>query len=180
MIRLHGKRPADRGWPTGPFEDPDGWRDRLVGWVGNVGLVTGRGLVVVDLDLHKPGGPESAERLEAQGLPATREALTGSGGRHLFFRTDRRVPSRPMPGYAAVDVRGDGGQVVVAPSVHPVTGVAYRWANGLPVAVAPRWLAELVACTGSDWDSVSTNIGPDKGTQTVPVWTGGDVVFPLF
>jgi AAA domain/Bifunctional DNA primase/polymerase, N-terminal len=39
-------------------------------------------------------------------------------------------------------VRGDGGYVVAAPSVHP-TGRVYTIVRDLPIAEAPRWLVDL-------------------------------------
>jgi hypothetical protein len=69
------------------------------------------------------GGDESlAELVREHGeLPATVEALTGGGGRHLFSRTGGTIRNRSnmRPG---IDVRGDGGYIVVAPSNHASEG----------------------------------------------------------
>jgi hypothetical protein len=104
----------------------DSWPD------ANVGIVTGAvsGLVVVDIDLRH-GGPASVAQAEAVHgpLPATVEAATGGGGRHLYFAH----PGRPVANRVAlrpgVDVRGDGGCVVAPPSIHP-SGRRYAWASG--------------------------------------------------
>jgi hypothetical protein len=175
LIRLAGKRPMDRGWTTGPYDDPDRWRDDLLDWTGNVGVVCGHGLVVIDCDVYKPDGARSFAQLEAHGLPATREAETGSGGRHLFYRVSGPVPSRPLVGYPGIDVKGDGGQVVVAPSIHPDSGRPYRWVNDLPVANVPGWLEALVAGpAGNTGGKVPAMAG------TSSAWRGSDVIFPLF
>jgi hypothetical protein len=139
---------AARGWSVIPMQ-PRGkrpivvWRefqqrlarvDEIEGWYArwpdaNVGIVTGEvsGLVVVDVDTRH-GGPESVAALEALHgpLPATVEAATGGGGRHLYFEhpgspVANRVALRP-----GIDVRGDGGCVVAPPSVHP-NGRRYEW-----------------------------------------------------
>jgi hypothetical protein len=98
----------------------------------NVAIVTGRlsRLVVLDVD-PRHGGAESLAAFEAENgpLPATLEALTGGGGRHLYFRhpgarTANRVGLRP-----GIDLRGDGGCVVAPPSVHP-SGRRYAWRAG--------------------------------------------------
>jgi hypothetical protein len=117
----------------------------------NVGIVTGAvsSLVVVDVDpLH--GGDASLERLQQahDPLPGTIEAVTGGGGRHLYFaHPGGLVPNKVglLPG---IDLRGDGGFVVAPPSVHP-SGRRYAWrAPGLPEAArpapVPSWLGELV------------------------------------
>jgi hypothetical protein len=111
----------------------------------NVGVVTGQisGLVVVDVDTRH-GGMSSlatAERVHGP-LPGTVEAITGGGGRHLYFVhpgrwTPNRVALRP-----GIDVRGDGGCVVAPPSLHP-SGQHYAWRAGhapgqMPLAGLPE------------------------------------------
>lgn len=125
------------------------------GWWGrwpwaNIGVTTGAvsNLVVVDVDPAK-GGSESVTRLQSLmgSLPVTLTAATGGGGWHLFFahpgvqvrNSAGHLPGvvEPLPG---VDLRGDGGYVVAAPSRH-VSGGAYRWADPAAVpAPAPAWL----------------------------------------
>ena len=124
--------------------------DRIRGWWGrwpnaNIGVVTGArsGLVVLDVDL--PDGPSSLAKLQAEHgrLPATCEQTTGSGGRQLLFaHPDFPVGNRARlrPG---LDVRGDGGYIVVPPSIH-ATGGRYQWTGRLPPAAPPRWLLALL------------------------------------
>ena len=86
------------------------------------------GLVVLDVDVDK-GGEESLRELEAEHgeLPTTTIAVTGSGGMHYFFRHPG-VEMRNSAGKlgAGLDVRGDGGYVVAAPSNH-ASGGHYDW-----------------------------------------------------
>ena len=71
----------------------------------NVGICTGgeSGVFVVDLDL-KDGvdGLATLSTLEARhgAIPETLEVETGSGGKHLYFRT----PDASLPSRAGVDV----------------------------------------------------------------------------
>jgi hypothetical protein len=127
-------------------------------WTGlyrghGVGIATGPGSGVWVLDVDTAGakvGAASLAELEAlyAPLPATVESITGTGGRHLFFTCDPAHPVRNnQSGKAGVDldVRGDGGQVVAAPTLHPDTHVPYRWRPGrgfgeIAVAPAPPWL----------------------------------------
>ena len=90
-----------------------------------LGLPTGDGLAVVDIDVAKGGEIPP-------GLPATLVAQTRSQGWHMYYRVDRQVPnsvSRIAPG---VDVRGDGGYVVAPPTP------GWKWANpGHEIAEIP-------------------------------------------
>jgi hypothetical protein len=114
----------------------------------NVGVATGvaSGLVVLDIDL--PAGPQSLAELEArhEALPATCEQRTGSGGRQLLFAH----PGTPVGNRAGVmpgiDVRGDGGYIVVPPSTH-ASGGRYQWTGHMPPASAPGWLLALLERT---------------------------------
>jgi len=98
----------------------------------NVGTVTCRvsGIVVVDVDLRHGGrkaSPPPSPRKRR--LPATVEASTGGGGRHLYYvRPGTTVANRVAP-RPDLDLRGDGGCVVAPPSVHP-SGRRYAWADG--------------------------------------------------
>jgi hypothetical protein len=123
LIRWHyvedDKRPLDKDWTTGPWDDPDEWRSRLTGWTGQVGMVTGRGLLVIDVDAYKPGAEQSFEALLADTKLDldTIVVLTPRGGRHYRFSYDPavRVPSCRLDpfGYPGVDVRADGGFIAI-------------------------------------------------------------------
>ncbi len=94
----------------------------------NIGIPTGSasGFDVLDVD-PRHGGDESLAELEgAHGkLPETVEALTGGGGRHILFK--HRDGIRNSTGrHPGLDVRGEGGYIVVAPSLHE-SGIRYEW-----------------------------------------------------
>lgn len=115
----------------------------------NIGVPTGEpsGWLVVDID-PRAGGDETIESWisEHGRWPDTAEAITGGGGRHIVFR---HVPGlRCGPIGDGVDLKTDGGYIVVAPSVHP-SGKRYEW-DGiegakalLHLAEAPQWLLEI-------------------------------------
>ena len=92
----------------------------------NVGIVTGNGLAVVDVD-RQHDGDERALPVDLQAvLNRTLAAKTASGGRHYYLAVDKPVPNsvgRLAPG---IDVRGERGQVAAPPSV--VRSNTYRLA----------------------------------------------------
>ena len=155
VVRLHArsKEPNIRDWPnTGATIDPEvirRWFEEQPD--ANLGIVGGRGLAVLDVDRDK-GGVDSLCRLAAEHsengtFPATAVAYTGSGGFHVYFRVppDDTVGS-PIGFLPGLDVRSKGGQVVAPPSIHPGTGMRYRWIyhprDG--IALMPKWLLELL------------------------------------
>lgn len=150
VVPLDGKRPIPLGWQSGRVRteaDVDEWWGQSP--QRNVGLVTGQaggGFWVLDIDARS-GGFESLAALEAEhgALPRTLQARTGGGGVHFFWRLpDVDVPCATgvRPG---IDVKGNGGQVVVWPSVHPDTGRRYEWSGRVGDLVeAPPWLLDLV------------------------------------
>jgi hypothetical protein len=116
----------------------------------NLALACGAvsGVVTADLDVPKNGtanGLATWAALEAlHGTVVTLEALTPSGGRHLYFGHPG-VPiktGRDLLG-PGVDVRGDGGYVLVPPSTG-VNGRAYKWMNDKPLAPLPKWLLDAL------------------------------------
>lgn len=115
-----------------------------------LGLVTGSGLLVLDID-PRNGGVDSLENLigEFGELPMSTMVLTGTSssgrGQHVWFKYPREltVRSRPMPGHAGIDLKGEGGYVVAPPTVH-ASGVKYEFEVGLErLTNAPSWLLDL-------------------------------------
>ncbi|MFC0108295.1 bifunctional DNA primase/polymerase [Kibdelosporangium aridum] len=99
----------------------------------------GAGVVVVDID------PRHGGRYDPDLMAPTRCAATGNHGWHLFYRhPGHPVLSRPLPGRAGVDVKADGGYVVLPPSIHPITRHQYRWVDERNAEGMPPRLTELV------------------------------------
>jgi len=148
-----GKRPLIR-WKH--FQEEAADAEQVHGWWGrwpdaNVSIVTGThsGLIVIDVDPRHRGDRSLAELERQHGaLPETLEALTGGGGRHLYFAHPGGVIHNRAGFVPGIDVRGDGGVVVAPPSVH-ASGKRYVWAKGrapddVDPADAPGWLLELI------------------------------------
>jgi hypothetical protein len=115
----------------------------------NIGLAC-NGLVVIDIDpdgLAWPGDEGKRQSIKGTGCPLQR---TPRGGYHLLFSVPDGHAWRCSVGLLApgVDVRTNGGFIVVAPSV--VKGKPYRWIRPLvaksQLPPPPGWLiAELDA-----------------------------------
>lgn len=116
-----------------------------------IAIVTGpeSGLLVLDIDCKNiVDGNKSLQELENTlgPLPETLKQRTGSGGYHLFFQYPDGVVIKNSAGKLGpgIDVRGQGGYVVVSPS-HNQSG-PYEWLNDLDPAPLPQifadWLAE--------------------------------------
>jgi hypothetical protein len=93
----------------------------------NLGIATGNGLVVIDVD-KKSGGYGSMDRLEKEfrKLPRNNVVRTGGGGLHIYLRSKDEIRNSSGKLGPGIDVRGDGGYVVAPPSVH-VSGKRYIW-----------------------------------------------------
>lgn len=128
--------------------------------IANVGIATGNGLLVLDIDA-KHGGLGSLAQLEAQygPLPQTPTVSTGGGGRHYYFRLPVGMAIGNRAGLATgIDVRGDNGYVVAPPSLH-ASGETYQWTvpPDVPLAEPPPWLLAMLGCRCRDSQSDTTN-----------------------
>lgn len=158
-IKPGTKRPPMREWVEAATDDPAIIRNWFTGIYKEhgVGLAMGhqpdgRFIFALDVDEHDPAhsGIESLADLEGtQGsLPETWRSITGSSGLHLLFTSD--VDIRNGIAGDGLDIRGEGGQIVVYPSTHPLTHRRYEWEDTYApwerdVAEAPAWLVELAA-----------------------------------
>jgi hypothetical protein len=85
-------------------------------WPGaNIGMPTGKRSGVFVLDVDDLGALAELEA-EIGKLPATWTVRTPSGGLHLYFRHVEGVTNSPGALPDGIDVRGEGGYVLVPPS----------------------------------------------------------------
>src|SRR4029077_15511955 len=144
-----GKHPRTSRGFLDASRDPVVIKRWLMRWPhANIAVATGSasGIVVVDID-PRNGGDDSLHLLEQDHgpLPETPHQLTGGGGSpFLFLRPDvEYVTGRPLA--RGVDVKADGGYIIVAPSDH-LSGRQYAWdlsaGLDLPLAPLPIWVAE--------------------------------------
>lgn len=138
LTPLRGKVPSLKGWTTAPNLTP-GEIHAYIYNGANIGNRTGYGRLAVDVD---PGAdPELLARLSAIHTPTVR---TGRDGRHFYFAGDAKCSVGKISHH--VDVRGEGGQVVLPGSIHE-NGNPYTWIihpDEAPLAPYPPWLEEMV------------------------------------
>jgi hypothetical protein len=140
--------------------------------LANVGVPTGsvNQFWVLEADTLEGGHDHDgvaalAKLVEIHGpLPETRRAESPSGSKHWCFQLPKtgapvRNSTSEIPGYPGIDTRGEGGMVIVPPSVR--NGGAYRWISEAPIAEAPDWLLALVPRTSSA--RVTEVTGPAAG-----------------
>lgn len=137
------KRPCIKGGFTSASKDPAEIK-RMFATSGAklIGVPTGgaNNLIVIDVDIKNNARGMEWLDLNREALPETRTHKTRSGGLHLLFLAPegveiRNSASRVAPG---VDVRGEGGYVIVPPSD------GYDIADPIEPAEMPRWL--IKAC----------------------------------
>lgn len=154
---------ADKGWPVFPckpgekapatangLKDATTTRRQIIAWWSryaqcNIGVCTGveSGFVVLDIDGDE--GVESLRALEREfaPLPKTLSVVTPSGGQHYYFKHPGGT-FRNSAGKVGrnMDVRGDGGYVLVPPS-RLKDGSVYEVDERAGIASMPEWLLEV-------------------------------------
>jgi hypothetical protein len=108
------------------FQKEKATKEQIIEWFtkwpnANLAIVTGKisNLIVVDIDPRHGGTRDDFKDVQ------TLIVETGGGGWHYYFQYEEGITNHAgiKPG---IDIRGDGGYVIVPPSVHP-SGNKYEW-----------------------------------------------------
>ena len=128
------KKPAIKGWQSQATTDEPTIRQW---WTQNpnynVGIKTGDGLCVIDVDdkpdKHPVLGSDMLRdwELEHGEISETCCAKTGTGGMHYYFNVGDTYISGCESETIFIDLRCDGNLIVAPPSIHPDTGKRYEW-----------------------------------------------------
>jgi hypothetical protein len=119
----------------------------------NIAMATGAssGVFVIDVDVKNGAGGEARwhDLCRAHGWRSQSDVLmarTPSGGRHLYFRHVAGVTNSRGALPAGVDVRGDGGYVLLPPSRLKDCDQPYAWLypDATDVMEAPAWLLDVL------------------------------------
>lgn len=159
---------ADKGLPVFPcnpaskrpltahgFKDAARDSDQINRWWlewpdAMIGIPAGAQTRFWALDIDDPAAFEAACKIE---LPKTRRVDTGKGY-HLYFKFDPDKPVTnkqknpktgewPFPELPGAETRGEGGYVIVPPSLHP-SGRRYAWHGEATIVEAPKALLAIV------------------------------------
>lgn len=170
-----GKTPLTAHGLKDATTDPEQIRAWWTRWPdANIAITTGTisGLVVVDVDADKDG-ETTLELLEAVHgpLPETVRAITGGDGWHHLYQHPGDEDLRNTAGKlgAGIDTRGDGGYIVVPPSVHS-SGQRYEWAVSpaeLDLAPLPGWVHDALVAPVRPAPAALLPMTPSAG-QTTP------------
>ncbi len=141
-LTIHGLKDATQT-QAGVKEFWTKWPD------AGIAIIT-EGFIVLDFD-SKSGGKESLLKLEADygKLPDTRVHRTGGGGLHFIYRNPNGTDIRntvEAGGYKGLDIRANGGYIVVPPSLHP-SGRQYLVLKDALIAPAPEWIIGITGKT---------------------------------
>ena len=127
-LRLWSKK-----WPDANLAIPTGERNGLL-------------VLDIDMDLAKgKNGEASLSNLTAKygQLPSTTEVRTPRGGRHIYFKhPGGKVASRSNHPASNLDIRADGGYILIPPS--RTSHGEYSYLNHLAPVDCPDWLLELL------------------------------------
>lgn len=108
----------------------------------NIGIATGKGLIVLDVDGNKGGNESFKELIKDSEFPETLTAQTGNGY-HLFFQFIENLTIKNSVGELGqgLDIRGENGFVVASPSLHR-NGKRYSWMNETKPCPLPEHLKD--------------------------------------
>ena len=131
----------------------------------NIGIATGNdfGIVAVDLDVNESknvnGLNSFAQLTEQHGNVDTVTSETGGGGIHKIYSYPQINIQQGVNVFAhsnlpGIDIRSDGGFIVVPPSTHK-SGKSYNWLPGkspdeIDFAPLPEWFVKLLTAKNKD------------------------------
>lgn len=124
-VKKAGKQPAVASWKA--YDENPATPDELSAWDASdlsVGIACGAnsGVVVLDVD-----SAEAQALVDSWGLPVTPCVITGRGSHYYFRHPGFKVSNSVRIAGTKLDIRGDGGYVVGAGSLHE-SGAIYEWA----------------------------------------------------
>ena len=142
----------------------------------NIAAITGAvsGIVVVDIE---KGGSTAK-------FPATVCSKTGGEGWHLFYKhPGRTIPNSARKIAELTDVRGDGGYVVLPPSLH-ASGNRYEWSvapEDSSFEEMPYWVSDEKSSeySAKDWAGILNSTIPEGSRNMSAAQVAGKLLHHL-
>lgn len=178
-LRLHplvanNKIPILRNWPTratSEISTLETWEDANAGCNWGVATGAGSGIIVIDVDPKNGGDKTWQDLVHQNGDIKTPTCKTGSGGLHIYLESPKTVHVGNSTNKVGIgiDVRGENGQVVVPPSIHP-NGTEYVWVEGMEpwtikFARVPAWLMKRIRGKGDTSDFAAIGEDFERGIR---------------
>jgi putative DNA primase/helicase len=164
------KRPlVPTGFKAATSDGPtvDAWWRRWPKAMIGMPMGESNGLFALDIDRDAATGLDGfcalASLEEMHGpLPPTRTQRTPRGGEHRLFRWPGvKVRNSASKIGAGIDIRGDGGYIIVPPSMSS-TGQAYTRICAAEPAEAPGWLLRLLSEPTAKSKANAVSFGPES------------------
>lgn len=149
----------------------------------NWALACGResGVIVIDIDQSK-SGYTSLDEYESERpdgtLPLTLTAISGGGGRHLVYRYPADGPVGNRTNWLkGVDVRSDGGYIIIAPAQH-ISGGSYQWIDtDAEIAPVPIDVAQSIRTSSAGVSSSFRDVKTSDLLNGIPEGERDDKLF---
>ncbi len=123
----------------------------------NIGIATGHGLFVIDIDPRSGGSLEELQKRFA--LPDTAMVRTGGNGWHLYYFYSGSLGNSAGKLAEGIDTRGFGGYVVAPPSLH-ASGSYYTWLNRTSPVPLPTTIIDALTHPIKKVFAVPTPVSP--------------------
>ena len=156
-LKAKSKKPSIASWK--PFTVSYPSKEQLENWFvntdNNIGIITGRisSIFAIDIDgqeayeyyIQKIESLSSVDKQLVQSIKDTMKIKTGSGNTNLIFRFDPenfllvnelantilwKDSSANQNNHSEIRLKGEGGYIVVPPSIHP-NDKEYKLVNGI-------------------------------------------------
>lgn len=125
----------------------------------NVGIATGNGLAVIDVDPRHGGQVDPA-------WPDTLTARTAGGGWHLYYGVTERVRNSNSAIAPGIDVKSDGGYVVAPPSLRD--DGQWSWDTVMPLTMVSASVFHAVAKARTRGKNRRARTGQERRSPFVP------------
>jgi P4 family phage/plasmid primase-like protien len=172
VFPVKGKVPAIKGWKDEATSDPEKLKELFRMPHTGIGLATGKvsGYTVVDID--NKDGVNGFKTLENNNIiidfTICFETPGGEGGLQCLYQYSDKIKNMvgALGDKSGIDIRNDGGLVILPPSTHP-NGKAYQWKEGhapgeIEVAPFPEKLLKSIKDAKPAYEQRARFNLPDK------------------